>query len=150
MLLPPHLIQGVIVSGDTWQNTFVDEEEFDYYCILHSFMTGKVIVSAEKSTQGSNYNNFEGSQNQNQTYTKTSVAANNKINLNSLNQQQIIDIISSIINQQYPQIDKNQIIQALQNFAKNTQLKVRVLSLYLDKWQKIFNKTQMDQLHKRL
>ncbi|MBM2819238.1 MAG: blue (type1) copper protein [Nitrosarchaeum sp.] len=36
---------GMIMSGQTWQFLFADSGEYDYYCMIHPWMTGKVIVS---------------------------------------------------------------------------------------------------------
>lgn len=36
---------SIIAPTATWENTFETEGEFDYYCTLHPFMTGKVIVN---------------------------------------------------------------------------------------------------------
>ncbi len=36
---------GLISPGDTYTNQFNEEGNFDYYCIAHPWMTGKVIVS---------------------------------------------------------------------------------------------------------
>jgi plastocyanin len=36
---------GMIMSGQTWQFLFTDSGEYDYYCMIHPWMTGKVIVS---------------------------------------------------------------------------------------------------------
>ena len=35
---------GTIPSGSSFQHTFKDSGNFDYYCTLHPFMTGRVIV----------------------------------------------------------------------------------------------------------
>jgi plastocyanin len=36
---------SIIAPGATWEHTFDTAGEFDYYCTLHPFMTGKVIVN---------------------------------------------------------------------------------------------------------
>ena len=36
---------SIIAPNQTWDNTFDTAGEFDYYCTLHPFMTGKVIVT---------------------------------------------------------------------------------------------------------
>ncbi len=36
---------SIIAPSATWEHTFDTAGEFDYYCTLHPFMTGKVIVS---------------------------------------------------------------------------------------------------------
>ena len=36
---------GLISPGDTYTNQFDEEGTFDYYCIAHPWMTGKVIVN---------------------------------------------------------------------------------------------------------
>jgi len=36
---------SIIAPGATWENTFDTAGEFDYYCTLHPFMTGKAIVN---------------------------------------------------------------------------------------------------------
>ena len=36
---------SIIAPGATWDNTFDTAGEFNYYCNLHPFMTGKVTVS---------------------------------------------------------------------------------------------------------
>jgi len=36
---------GMIMSGQTWQFLFTDSGEYDYFCLIHPWMTGKVIVS---------------------------------------------------------------------------------------------------------
>jgi plastocyanin len=36
---------SIIAPTATWKNTFHKAGEFDYYCTLHPFMTGKVIVT---------------------------------------------------------------------------------------------------------
>lgn len=35
---------GLLQPGATWQHTFKDEGKFDYYCMLHPWMKGTVIV----------------------------------------------------------------------------------------------------------
>ncbi len=35
---------GMIIPNGTWENVFTDVGEFDYHCMLHPWMTGKVIV----------------------------------------------------------------------------------------------------------
>jgi plastocyanin len=35
---------GLIASGDSYTNQFNEEGTFDYYCIAHPWMTGKVTV----------------------------------------------------------------------------------------------------------
>jgi len=35
---------GIMSPGSIWEYTFDIASEFDYYCSLHPFMTGKVIV----------------------------------------------------------------------------------------------------------
>lgn len=35
---------GAIPSGRSFQHAFKDRGDFNYYCTLHPFMTGKVIV----------------------------------------------------------------------------------------------------------
>jgi plastocyanin len=42
---PPAFDSSIISAGGTWENTFNDAGEFDYWCTLHPFMTGKVTVS---------------------------------------------------------------------------------------------------------
>jgi nitrite reductase (NO-forming) len=41
----PAFDSSIIAPGATWDNTFDAAGEFDYYCTLHPFMTGKVTVS---------------------------------------------------------------------------------------------------------
>ena len=41
----PGFDSSIIAPGATWDNTFDTAGEFNYYCNLHPFMTGKVIVS---------------------------------------------------------------------------------------------------------
>jgi plastocyanin len=41
----PAFDSSIIAPGATWENTFDTAGEFDYYCSLHPFMTGKVIVN---------------------------------------------------------------------------------------------------------
>jgi Plastocyanin len=36
---------SIIAPTATWENTFETAGEFNYYCSLHPFMTGKVTVS---------------------------------------------------------------------------------------------------------
>jgi plastocyanin len=36
---------SIIAPSATWEYTFDTTGEFDYYCTLHPFMTGKVIVN---------------------------------------------------------------------------------------------------------
>ncbi len=36
---------GMMVVDQSWESTFTDSGEYDYYCMLHPWMTGKVIVS---------------------------------------------------------------------------------------------------------
>lgn len=36
---------SIIAPTATWENNFETAGEFDYYCSLHPFMTGKVIVN---------------------------------------------------------------------------------------------------------
>jgi plastocyanin len=40
----PAFDSSIISPGATWEHTFDTAGEFDYYCTLHPFMTGKVIV----------------------------------------------------------------------------------------------------------
>ena len=42
---PPTFDSSIIAPGATWDNTFDTAGEFNYYCNLHPFMTGKVTVS---------------------------------------------------------------------------------------------------------
>lgn len=35
---------SIIASGQQWQHTFGEEGEYDYYCILHPWMEGKVSI----------------------------------------------------------------------------------------------------------
>ena len=35
---------GFLAAGETFQHTFVSTGTFDYFCTIHPFMTGKVIV----------------------------------------------------------------------------------------------------------
>jgi len=35
---------GLIKSGDTFEQTFDEAGEFDYFCVVHPWMTGKVTV----------------------------------------------------------------------------------------------------------
>jgi plastocyanin len=41
----PAFDSSIIAPGATWDNTFDTAGEFNYYCNLHPFMTGKVTVS---------------------------------------------------------------------------------------------------------
>ena len=41
----PAFDASIIAPGATWDNTFDTAGEFNYYCNLHPFMTGKVTVS---------------------------------------------------------------------------------------------------------
>jgi plastocyanin len=41
----PAFDSSIIAPGATWENTFDAAGEFDYYCTLHPFMTGKVTVN---------------------------------------------------------------------------------------------------------
>jgi plastocyanin len=41
----PLFDSSIIAPGATWEHTFDAAGEFDYYCTLHPFMTGKVIVN---------------------------------------------------------------------------------------------------------
>jgi plastocyanin len=41
----PAFDSSIIAPGATWDNTFDTTGEFNYYCNLHLFMTGKVTVS---------------------------------------------------------------------------------------------------------
>jgi plastocyanin len=41
----PTFDSSIVAPGATWENTFDAAGEFDYYCNLHPFMTGKVTVS---------------------------------------------------------------------------------------------------------
>ena len=41
----PAFDSSIIAPTATWKNTFDTAGEFDYYCTLHPFMTGKVTVS---------------------------------------------------------------------------------------------------------
>jgi nitrite reductase (NO-forming) len=41
----PAFDSSIIANGATWENTFDTAGEFDYYCSLHPFMTGKVTVT---------------------------------------------------------------------------------------------------------
>jgi len=36
---------GMMIVDQSWEFTFTDSGEYDYYCMLHPWMTGKVIVS---------------------------------------------------------------------------------------------------------
>ena len=35
---------GMIMSNQTWEFVFIDSGEYDYYCMVHPWMTGKVVV----------------------------------------------------------------------------------------------------------
>ena len=35
---------GMILANQSWEFTFADSGEYDYYCIVHPWMTGKVMV----------------------------------------------------------------------------------------------------------
>jgi plastocyanin len=41
----PAFDSSIIAPSQTWDNTFDTAGEFNYYCTLHPFMTGKVTVS---------------------------------------------------------------------------------------------------------
>ena len=41
----PAFDSSIIAPSATWENTFDTAGDFDYYCTLHPFMTGKVTVS---------------------------------------------------------------------------------------------------------
>jgi nitrite reductase (NO-forming) len=41
----PAFDSSIIAPAGTWENTFDTAGEFDYYCSLHPFMTGKVTVT---------------------------------------------------------------------------------------------------------
>ena len=41
----PGFDSSIIAPGATWDNTFDTAGDFNYYCNLHPFMTGKVTVS---------------------------------------------------------------------------------------------------------
>lgn len=41
----PAFDSSIIANGATWEHTFDAPGEFDYYCSLHPFMTGKVTVT---------------------------------------------------------------------------------------------------------
>ena len=41
----PAFDSSIIAPTATWENTFDTAGEFNYYCSLHPFMTGKVTVS---------------------------------------------------------------------------------------------------------
>ena len=41
----PAFDSSIIAPGATWENTFDTAGDFDYYCTLHPFMTGKVTVN---------------------------------------------------------------------------------------------------------
>ncbi len=36
---------GMMIVNQTWEFTFTDSGEYDYYCTLHPWMTGKIIVN---------------------------------------------------------------------------------------------------------
>jgi len=36
---------GMMMVDESWESTFTESGEYDYYCMLHPWMTGKVIVS---------------------------------------------------------------------------------------------------------
>ena len=36
---------GMLMPDQTWEYVFIDSGEYDYHCMLHPWMTGKVIVS---------------------------------------------------------------------------------------------------------
>jgi len=36
---------GPLSPGYTWDNTFDSPGQFDYHCLIHPFMTGKVIIN---------------------------------------------------------------------------------------------------------
>ena len=36
---------NVLMSGDTFEHEFSSAGTYDYYCMLHTWMTGKIIVS---------------------------------------------------------------------------------------------------------
>jgi len=36
---------GMIMPNQTWEFVFTDSGEYDYYCMVHPWMTGKVVVS---------------------------------------------------------------------------------------------------------
>ena len=35
---------GVLMSGDSYEHKFSQKGTYDYYCMLHTWMTGKIIV----------------------------------------------------------------------------------------------------------
>jgi len=35
---------GMVLSGGTFEFTFTEPGEYDYYCMVHPWMTGKVMV----------------------------------------------------------------------------------------------------------
>ena len=41
----PAFDSSIIAPAGTWENTFDTAGDFDYYCTLHPFMTGKVTVT---------------------------------------------------------------------------------------------------------
>ncbi len=41
----PAFDSSIIAPNATWENTFDKAGEFNYYCSLHPFMTGKVTVT---------------------------------------------------------------------------------------------------------
>ncbi len=40
----PVFDSSIIAPGSTWEYTFNNVGEFDYYCVLHPFMTGKITI----------------------------------------------------------------------------------------------------------
>jgi len=36
---------GMMMVNQSWEFTFTDSGEYDYYCVLHPWMTGKIIVN---------------------------------------------------------------------------------------------------------
>jgi len=34
-----------MMVNQSWEFTFTDSGEYDYYCVLHPWMTGKIIVN---------------------------------------------------------------------------------------------------------
>ncbi|MFB5634383.1 MAG: plastocyanin/azurin family copper-binding protein, partial [Candidatus Nitrosomaritimum aestuariumsis] len=36
---------GMVMSGGTYEFTFVEPGEYDYYCMVHPWMTGKIMVA---------------------------------------------------------------------------------------------------------
>jgi hypothetical protein len=81
------------------------------------------VESKDSTNSNQQINNGPQSTQINQSSINYQNVLNNTQSLNNLTQEQLIYKISSTINQVNPQIDKNQIIQALQNIIKNTQLK---------------------------